>query len=127
MAHRNRRRKNTRVYTNPRLRFFNSSLLGVAPSFRPSWTTFTPSRFRPTTVLYSPVRTLPRNDRPFGVKSRAIARTPTFSLTNQPPASKVVSLCERRSERREVMFATNKAGRGGQRKQRRSIYSSVGC
>jgi len=38
-----------------------------------------------------------------------------------------VLVCVRRKRRREVMFAFNKAGKVGQKKPRRSFYSSVKC
>lgn len=36
-------------------------------------------------------------------------------------------ICARRAIRREVMFATNKSGRGGQRKPRRNSRSYIKC
>ena len=38
-----------------------------------------------------------------------------------------VAICVRRKRRKEVMFATKKAGKVGQRRPRRSEYSSVSC
>lgn len=38
-----------------------------------------------------------------------------------------VTICERRSRRRQVMFATRKSGKGGQRRPRYNEYSSVQC
>lgn len=38
-----------------------------------------------------------------------------------------VLICVRRHQRKEVMFATNKAGRGGQRRPTRNNYTNIHC
>jgi len=40
---------------------------------------------------------------------------------------KGVTICERRSRRRETLFALNKTGRGGQNRPRWTEYSSIQC
>ena len=50
----------------------------------------------------------------------------------QPPASfeapRSVVICVRRKQRREVLFATRKTGKGGRaRRHRRNYYSNVRC
>lgn len=38
-----------------------------------------------------------------------------------------VLICVRRHRRREVLFAKKRAGRGGMRKPRRNLFSSISC
>lgn len=120
MAHRNRkRRRNTRRETNQRLRFTSSIYSGVSyvPSFRSSWSSFTPVRFKPTTLVPGVVSLSQRNDWPSARKMALKRPTYTnFQVQQSIPKAKVISLCDRRSQRREIMFASNKAGQGGQRR-----------
>lgn len=48
-----------------------------------------------------------------------------FRLAFEAPAETVV--CVRRSRRKEVLFAKNKAGKRGQRRPRRTAWSDVKC
>ena len=49
----------------------------------------------------------------------------TAKLAFSSPPS--VAICVRRKQRREVMFALKKSGKRGQRRPRRSWYSSIKC
>lgn len=45
----------------------------------------------------------------------------SFSVPNK------VLICVRRKQRKEVLFAKRKAGRGGQKRPRRNWYSEISC
>lgn len=63
-----------------------------------------------------------------GFTRRARPKTATFnrsSVAFQTPSK--VLICVRRKQRKEVLFAKRKTGRGGQRRPRFNYYSSISC
>lgn len=88
--------------------------------------------FRPAFTLRGNKSAVRLADRPAsrvavasGFNKRIRSQTKAF-LTFAAPER--VSVCVRRMRRKEVMFATKRAGRSGsQRKRRRSRYSEISC
>lgn len=86
--------------------------------------------------IFAPARTFtgkakivarPRG-RPKGSKSRSQQKSLKKILTAlQFNAPEKVLICVRRKRRKEVMFASGKAGKRGQKKPRRNFYSDINC
>lgn len=89
--------------------------------------------FRPALTLRGGKASVGLVDRPASAKQRASGMFPRpgSSQTRAVRAFSVpssVAVCVRRKQRREVLHALGKAGRGGsQRKRRRSQWSHVTC
>lgn len=66
---------------------------------------------------------LPPNRDPFGDTLRKRGSSPTIAFSVPTP----VAICVRRKQRKEVLHALKKTGKTGQKRPRRSYYSSISC
>lgn len=88
--------------------------------FHPEGDLAPPRTTRGTTsrlVVAEPARSLPSKD------MFAHLRVPSGVQFEQPD----VLICVRRQQRKEVLHATNKAGKRGQKSPRRSAFSDIKC
>lgn len=83
-------------------------------TYNPVTSNLPPSFQQTTRVIPRPVK-----------KSHYVGNNPSpFIGFNQPEK---VLVCVRRKNRRKAMFASNKAGRGGQKRPRRNSNSNIWC
>lgn len=83
----------------------------------------TPGVYRPAKTFrgWSRLRILQDPVKPLRIRKRLFSHQVQFA----DPRSTLI--CVRRSQRREVLFAKKRAGRGGMRRPRRNQFSSIVC
>lgn len=119
-------RRDARVIANP----FQGLLdLGELPRSSPKLTQLEDRRaYYPG--VYKPASYRDRGKRAFlsiPNQAKPKIRSTRFSHVVKFEDPRGVLVCVRRHRRREVLFATKKAGRGGMKKPRRNLFSNISC